>query len=336
MRHAAPCASRSRVCAASSRLAQRFDPPGERLLPRVLALEPPPRRRQRATRLPAPGARAGPRPPAAKAPTRRSGRVRRRSAAGRRAARARRSPRRVAGIFQGALEPLPAPRRAASSRSCSVSRRAWASRVELVPARPLEAGLIALFLPAPCLLADALEPLGKGSERLLAMAPLADHAFEPRSPRNRPAGADSSRRGSRLRLGTWADSKPPLRDSFVPAAAVPARLRARRCARLRRQRRGRLAPPQRPGLLPRQAQALQLTIAPGAFGLDGECLGLGGELGVQVGQPLEVGTRLLQPCLRLLAPFMVAGDASRLFEETAQLLGLCLDDTRDHPCSMMA
>ena len=28
---------------------------------------------------------------------------------------------------------------------------------------------------------------------------------------------------------------------------------------------------------------------------------------------------------------MVAGDASRLFEETAQFLGLCLDDTRDHP-----
>jgi hypothetical protein len=62
-----------------------------------------------------------------------------------------------------------------------------------------------------------------------------------------------------------------------------------------------------------------------------ELLELRAELDANVLDPGEILVRLGEPCLGFLAPLLVLGDAGRLLEEHAQLLGLRLDHARDHP-----
>ena len=62
-----------------------------------------------------------------------------------------------------------------------------------------------------------------------------------------------------------------------------------------------------------------------------ELLELLAELDADVLDAREILARVGEPPFGLLAPLLVLGDAGGLLEEHAQLLGLRLDDARDHP-----
>src|SRR6267143_977420 len=66
-------------------------------------------------------------------------------------------------------------------------------------------------------------------------------------------------------------------------------------------------------------------------GLRLELLQLRGKLDADVGDAREIVARVGEAVLGLAAAFLVLRDAGRLLEEHAQLLGLRLDDARDHP-----
>ena len=75
---------------------------------------------------------------------------------------------------------------------------------------------------------------------------------------------------------------------------------------------------------------LQLLVARRDLRLRVELLDLRAELQANVGDAREVLARVGEARLSLAAPFLVLGDARRLLEEHAQLLGLRLDHARDH------
>ena len=68
----------------------------------------------------------------------------------------------------------------------------------------------------------------------------------------------------------------------------------------------------------------------GDFGLRFELFHLAAEFEADVLDARQVLARVLEAVLGFLAPFLVLGDAGRLFEEDAQVVGLGLDDARDH------
>ena len=75
---------------------------------------------------------------------------------------------------------------------------------------------------------------------------------------------------------------------------------------------------------------MQRVVLLGHLGLACQAPDLAAELVADVVDAGEVLARVLQPVLGLLAPLLVLGDAGGLFEEEAQLVGLGLDDARDH------
>src|SRR5204863_6539974 len=76
---------------------------------------------------------------------------------------------------------------------------------------------------------------------------------------------------------------------------------------------------------------LQLLIAGRDLRLRVELLDLRPELRTDVGDARQVLARVSKARLGLLAALLVFRDARRLFQEYPQLLGLRLDDARDHP-----
>ena len=75
---------------------------------------------------------------------------------------------------------------------------------------------------------------------------------------------------------------------------------------------------------------VQGMVAAGHLGLRFEALDLVTEFFPNVLDAQEVLAGIFETPLRLLAPFLVAGDAGRLFEEHAQVVRLGLDDARNH------
>ena len=93
----------------------------------------------------------------------------------------------------------------------------------------------------------------------------------------------------------------------------------------------RLALPEQPeDLLALHQLLVQGMVAARDFGLRFELLHLVAEFEADVLDAHQVLARVLEPALGFLAPFLVARDASRLLEEDAQVVGLGLDDARDH------
>src|SRR5262245_29404114 len=76
---------------------------------------------------------------------------------------------------------------------------------------------------------------------------------------------------------------------------------------------------------------MQLVVARRHLGLGLELLELAGELDADIGDAGEVLARVGEPVLGFPAALLVLGDAGRLLEEDAQLVGLRLDHPRDHP-----
>src|SRR5207302_7484399 len=62
-----------------------------------------------------------------------------------------------------------------------------------------------------------------------------------------------------------------------------------------------------------------------------ELFELRGKLGADVAEAREIAARAGEAALGLAAACLVFRDAGRLLEDHAQLLGLRLDDARDHP-----
>src|SRR5512146_3298958 len=94
---------------------------------------------------------------------------------------------------------------------------------------------------------------------------------------------------------------------------------------------GSVAPAQVPKQLLLQLElGLQLLVAGGDLSMRPQLLELRAELQAGVGDARQVLARGAEARFRLLAPLLVLRDAGRLLEEDAQLLGLRLDDARDH------
>ena len=94
---------------------------------------------------------------------------------------------------------------------------------------------------------------------------------------------------------------------------------------------GGIAPAQVPQQLLLQLQvALQLLVTRRDLRLRVELLDLEPELEAYVGNAREVLARVGKPRLGFPPPLLVFGDAGGLFQKHAQLLGLRLDDARDH------
>src|SRR5258706_15993088 len=92
-----------------------------------------------------------------------------------------------------------------------------------------------------------------------------------------------------------------------------------------------VAPAQVPEQLLLQAQVgLELLVARRDLRLRLELLELRPELEANVADARQVLARVRQAVLGLAPALLVLGDARGLLEEDAQLLGLGLDDARDH------
>src|SRR5438445_5305980 len=84
-------------------------------------------------------------------------------------------------------------------------------------------------------------------------------------------------------------------------------------------------------LLPELQLRVVFLVARRHRGLRLELLQLRAKLGADVGDAREIAARVSEAILGLAAALLVLRDAGRLLEEHAQLLGLRLDDARDHP-----
>ncbi|EXI64562.1 MAG: hypothetical protein AW08_03646 [Candidatus Accumulibacter adjunctus] len=92
----------------------------------------------------------------------------------------------------------------------------------------------------------------------------------------------------------------------------------------------RLVAPQQPQqLLPARQLVVVLAILAGDTGLRFEPLHLVAQFDTDVLDARQVFARVGEPVLGLLAPFLVARDARRFFQEHPQLVGFRLDDARD-------
>jgi len=83
-------------------------------------------------------------------------------------------------------------------------------------------------------------------------------------------------------------------------------------------------------VLPARQLLMQFAVLPGHLGLSLQLDDLVAQLVADVLDPGEVLAGVGEAVLGLAAALLVFGDAGRLLEEEAQLLGLGLDDARDH------
>ena len=75
---------------------------------------------------------------------------------------------------------------------------------------------------------------------------------------------------------------------------------------------------------------LELTVLLGLRGLALKVCEPARELLAQIVQPIEVLDRVAHPVLGLAAAFLVLRDSRRFFQKVAKVIGLRLDDSRDH------